>query len=78
MSNKKEKVGSRRIIPLTGDQDETRKLRNLQDGKCTEGGCEQAPAFKLLERSADGWDIMDFLCPLHAEEWSCRYGIDRS
>jgi hypothetical protein len=77
MSGKGEKIGTRRIIPVTGDPEETRRLRSLQDGKCTEGGCDQAPTYKLEEKMAHGWVTTDFLCIQHAEEWSSRYGLGR-
>lgn len=77
MSRSGERIGTRRIIPLTGDPEEARRLRSLQDGKCTEGGCGQAPTYKFEEKMSHGWVILDFLCTQHADEWSSRYGLGR-
>ena len=72
---KSKKIGTRRISRTTGDSEETRRLKNLQDGKCTEGGCERPPTYKLEEKMADGWAITDFLCTEHANEWASRCGL---
>jgi hypothetical protein len=77
MSGSGEKIGTRRIAPRTGDPAENGRLISLQDGKCTEGGCDQHPTHKLEEKTAHGWVIMDFLCPQHADEWSSRLGVGR-
>jgi hypothetical protein len=77
MSGTGEEIGTRRITPLTGDSEETARLRSLQDGKCTEGGCDQVPAYKFEEKMAHGWVITDFLCAQHADAWSSRYGLGR-
>jgi hypothetical protein len=77
MSGEGEKIGTRRIILLTGGPEEARRLKSLQDGKCVEGGCDQAPIYKLEEKMAHEWVITDFLCAQHADEWSSRYGLGR-
>jgi hypothetical protein len=72
-----EKIGTRRIVPRTGGEAETRRLAATQDGKCVEGGCPNTPTFKLEEKMAHGWITTDFLCAEHADVCCSRYGLGR-
>lgn len=75
--NGQEKIGTRRIVPRTGDEAETRRLAATQDGECVEGGCSHTPTYKLEENMAHGWITTDFLCAEHADVYSSRYGLAR-
>ena len=72
-----ERIGTRRITPLTGAAEETRRLKAIQDGKCVEGGCLERPTLKLEEKVAHGWVVTEFLCFQHADELNSRYGLGR-
>lgn len=76
--NTNEATGAKRVKPMVGDVEEATMLKYHQDGRCSEGGCEHRPTHRFEERFAHGWRIADLLCSQHAEEWSYRYGLDRS